>query len=61
VRIASPGPAAAADAEPAQQALDAAGIELVVDRAGGEPVPDELLERRLLLEQPFAFNRSSAA
>jgi hypothetical protein len=61
VRILSAGPAAGADMEPAQQAMGAAGIELVADRAGGEPVPDELLERRLLLEQPFAPHRSSAA
>jgi EAL domain len=61
VRVASPGPAAGPDTEPAQQVLAAAGLELVVDRAGGAPVPDELLERRLLLDQPFAPNRSSAA
>jgi hypothetical protein len=61
VRIASPGPADGPNAEPAQQALDAAGIELVVDRGGTEPVPDELLERRLLLDRPFALDRSSAA
>ena len=57
VRIASTGP----DMEPAQRALDTAGIELVVDRAGGEPVADELLGRRLLLDRPFAMRRSSAA
>jgi hypothetical protein len=61
VRIASPGPPAGPDMEVVQQALDAAGMELILARAGSEPVSDELLEHRLLLEQPFASDRSSAA
>jgi cyclic-di-GMP phosphodiesterase, flagellum assembly factor TipF len=61
VRIAPPGSAGGPDTELVQQVLGAAGIELMVDRVGSEPVPDELLERRLLSEQPFTSNRSSAA
>jgi hypothetical protein len=57
VRIASPGPAA----EPARKTLDAVGFELLVDRVDKKPVPDELLGSRLLLDRPFASNRSSAA